>query len=90
MQYFRACGIGDDAWTKFSDKRQIAAEELDVIRRIAVRCATARPWPTLPENSLARRGQGRGAPAGIQLWVRVAGGWSRSKVRWPRWNPSRT
>ena len=37
MDYFRACGIGDDAFAKFSDDRQIADEELGVIRRIAVR-----------------------------------------------------
>ena len=37
LDYFRACGIGDDAFAKFADDRQIADEELDVIRRIAVR-----------------------------------------------------
>ena len=37
LDYFRACGIGDDAFARFADDRQIADEELDVIRRIAVR-----------------------------------------------------
>jgi len=37
LDYLRACGIGDDAFARFADDRQIAAEELDVIRRIAVR-----------------------------------------------------
>ncbi len=42
LHYFRACGIGDDAFARFADDRQVADEEFDVIRRIAVRCATAR------------------------------------------------
>ena len=62
LDYFRACGIGDDAFARFSDDRQVAAEELNVIRRIAVRCATGRrtapthvsgpltTCPTLPEG----------------------------------------
>ena len=37
LQYFRACGIGDDAFAEFADDRQVADAELDVIRRIAVR-----------------------------------------------------
>ncbi len=40
--YFRACGIGDDAFAKFADDRQVADEELDVIRRIAVRLRDCR------------------------------------------------
>ncbi len=45
LDYFQACGIGPDAFAKFSDDRQIADQELDVIRRIAVRlrdCPTHR------------------------------------------------
>lgn len=37
LDYFQACGIGADAFAKFADDRQVADEELDVIRRIAVR-----------------------------------------------------
>ena len=37
LAYFQACGIGADAFAKFADDRQIADDELDVIRRIAVR-----------------------------------------------------
>ena len=35
--YLRTCGIGDDAFARFSDDRQIAEDELDVIRCLAVR-----------------------------------------------------
>lgn len=37
LDYFHECGIGHDAFAKFADDRQIADEEFDVIRRIAVR-----------------------------------------------------
>jgi hypothetical protein len=37
LDYLRAGGIGGDAFAKFSDDRQIANEELEIIRRIAVR-----------------------------------------------------
>jgi hypothetical protein len=37
LDYFHACGIGDDAFARFSDDRQVADEELGVIRCIAVR-----------------------------------------------------
>jgi len=37
LDYFHACGISDDAFVRFSDDRQIADEELGVIRCIAVR-----------------------------------------------------
>jgi hypothetical protein len=37
LDYFQACGIGSDAFAKLSDDRQISDEELDVIRRVAVR-----------------------------------------------------
>ena len=72
LDYFQACGIGDDAFAKFADDRQIADEELDVIRRIAVRlrdCPADRLQRMTAEirgrrhraaakASLARRGQG--------------------------------
>ena len=35
--YLRACGIGDSDFARFSDDRQMADEELDVVRRIAER-----------------------------------------------------
>ena len=37
LDYLQACGIGDEDFAKFADDRQIADEELDVIRRIALR-----------------------------------------------------
>ncbi len=37
LHYLHACGIGDEAFAKFADDREIAADELDVIRRIALR-----------------------------------------------------
>jgi hypothetical protein len=43
LDYLHACGIGDEAFAKFNDDRQIAAEELDVIRRIAVRLRDCPP-----------------------------------------------
>ena len=46
--YFRACGIGDDDFARFSDDRQMADEELDVLRRIAVRLRDC------PADSLSR------------------------------------
>ena len=50
--YFRAWGIGDDAFAKFSDDRQVTDDELGVIRRIAVRlrdCPPDRLQPTMPQ-----------------------------------------
>jgi hypothetical protein len=35
--YLHACGIGEDVWAKFSDDRQLAGEEMDVVGRLAVR-----------------------------------------------------
>ena len=35
--YLRACGIGDSDFARFADDRQMADEELDVVRRIAIR-----------------------------------------------------
>ena len=35
--YLRACGIGDTDFARFADDRQMADEEVDVVRRIAVR-----------------------------------------------------
>ncbi len=35
--YLRACGIGDKDFARFSDDRQMADAELDVVRRLAVR-----------------------------------------------------
>jgi hypothetical protein len=35
--YLRACGIADNDFARFSDDRQMADEELDVVRRIAMR-----------------------------------------------------
>jgi hypothetical protein len=35
--YLRACGIGDSDLARFSDDRQMADEELDVVHRLAVR-----------------------------------------------------
>jgi len=37
LDYFHACGIADDAFARFADDRQIAEDELAVIRSIAVR-----------------------------------------------------
>jgi hypothetical protein len=48
LDYFHACGIGDDAFARFSDGRQMADDELDVIRRIAVRLRDC------PADSFAR------------------------------------
>ena len=59
LDYLHACGIGEEAFAKFSDDRQIAAEELDAIRRIAVRlrdCPADRlQRMMLPEISAAER-----------------------------------
>ena len=70
LDYFRACGVGDEAFARFADDRQIAGEELDVIRRIAIRlrdCPAERlrqiaPPETSssgrsPADAKARRGQ---------------------------------
>ncbi len=43
MDYFHACGIGGEALARFSDDRQIAEEELGVIRSIAVRLRDCPP-----------------------------------------------
>ena len=57
LDYFQACGIDDDAFAKFADDRQIADDELGVIRCIAVRlrdCPMDRlRHMTSPENSAA-------------------------------------
>jgi hypothetical protein len=45
-EYLRACGIGDKELARFNDDRQIADEEFDIIRRIAVRLRDC------PESSL--------------------------------------
>jgi hypothetical protein len=43
IDYLHACGIGNDAFARFSDDRQIADVELDVIRRIAIRLRDCPP-----------------------------------------------
>ena len=58
LDYFHACGIGDDAFARFSDDRQIADEELGVIRCIAVRLRDL-PDRLAPAHDAARDLGGR-------------------------------
>ncbi len=58
LDYLHACGIGDGAFAKFADDRQIATEEIDVICRIAVRlrdCPPDRLERMIPSGSAAAR-----------------------------------
>jgi len=60
LDYFHACGIGDDAFATFSDDRQIADEELAVIRSIATRlrdCPADRLQRLAPPEVPAADGQ---------------------------------
>ncbi len=60
LNYLQACGIGTDAFAKFADDRQIAEEELDVIRRIAIRlrdCPADRLQHTAQQDASFQRGR---------------------------------
>ncbi len=89
--YFRAWGIGDDAFAKFSDDRQVTDDELGVIRRIAVRCATARRIGCNLRCRRRHRPSPRSFPRPPRLRAGHRGtGCSRSKVCLGRWSVFRT
>ena len=99
LDYFQACGIGDDAFAKFADDRQIADEELDVIRRIAVRlrdCPADRLRRMIAASEIAGddwRSTASGRPEGFprpQKPRASVGGCSNSKVPSRPWSPWRT
>ena len=73
LDYFQACGVGDDAFAKFADDRQIAEEELDVIRRIAVRlrdCPAERLQRMMRQDA-EKRGRGDTESASVSASPRL-------------------
>ena len=73
VDYLRACGIGDEAFARFADDRQIADVELEVVRRIAVRLrdCPADVLGRMATGMLPAGGDGTAADAGHAASTRL-------------------